>query len=184
MRIDPVEEQHCEDHGITHEFSSPYKHGQNGVVERRMGTVGSSARAQMHYGNAPAREWKYAVKHTVAATNDWPTKANGGQTPRSRLYNVYTPPNRYLLKAPIFCLVILITYEAQRTKYGDRGREALYLGIDDRPGIFLARELPNGRVVYASEGQFHADILKRQIESVRPMRLEMDERGRTVEIMA
>ena len=38
--------------------------------------------------------------------------------------------------------------------------------------------------VLASEGQFHAEILKRQIESVRPMQLEMDERGRAVEIMS
>ena len=37
--------------------------------------------------------------------------------------------------------------------------------------------------VLASEGQFHADILKRQIDSVRGMVLEMDERGRTVEIL-
>ena len=37
--------------------------------------------------------------------------------------------------------------------------------------------------VLASEGQFHADILKRQIDAVRPMRLAMDERGRTVEIL-
>ena len=38
--------------------------------------------------------------------------------------------------------------------------------------------------VLSSEGKFHADILKRQIESVRPMHLEMDERGRTVEVIA
>ena len=37
--------------------------------------------------------------------------------------------------------------------------------------------------VLASEGQFHADILKRQIESVRGMVLQMDERGRTVEVL-
>ncbi len=37
--------------------------------------------------------------------------------------------------------------------------------------------------VLASEGKFHADILKRQIESVRMMQLEMDERGRAVEII-
>lgn len=37
--------------------------------------------------------------------------------------------------------------------------------------------------VLASEGQFHADIIKRQIEAVRDMHLELDERGRTVEIL-
>jgi hypothetical protein len=33
----------------------------------------------------------------------------------------------------------------------------------------------------ASEGKFHADILKRQIAHVREMKLVMDDRGRTVE---
>jgi rubrerythrin len=37
--------------------------------------------------------------------------------------------------------------------------------------------------VLSSEGHFHADILKRQIEAVREMHLELDERGRTVEIL-
>jgi len=37
--------------------------------------------------------------------------------------------------------------------------------------------------VLASEGKFHADIIKRQIDSVRTMVLELDERGRTVEIL-
>ena len=37
--------------------------------------------------------------------------------------------------------------------------------------------------VLASEGTFHADILKRQIEAVRTMELVMDERGRAVEVV-
>ena len=147
-------QQHCEDNGIVHDCSAPYKHGQNGVVERRMGTIGSSARAQMLYGNAPAREFKYAIMHTAAATNDWPTKANNGISPRSKFLGVHTPPARRLLQAPLFCLVYLMVYEQQRSKYGDRGRPALYLGLDGRPGVFLAREWPNGRVVYCADGKF------------------------------
>ena len=37
--------------------------------------------------------------------------------------------------------------------------------------------------VLASEGKFHADILARQIDSIRPMRIALDERGRTVEVL-
>ena len=36
--------------------------------------------------------------------------------------------------------------------------------------------------VLASEGHFHAGILRRQIESVRAMELTLDDRGRTVEL--
>ena len=37
--------------------------------------------------------------------------------------------------------------------------------------------------VLSNEGEFHAEILKQQIESLRPMRLELDDRGRTVEVV-
>ncbi|MDA1196257.1 MAG: hypothetical protein O2894_13890 [Planctomycetota bacterium] len=37
--------------------------------------------------------------------------------------------------------------------------------------------------VLASEGHFHADIIKRQIEAVREMHLALDDRGRTVEVL-
>lgn len=51
----------------------------------------------------------------------------------------------------------------------------------------LRHKLPNREArifleVLASEGRFHADILKRQIEALRPMQITLDERGRTVEV--
>ncbi|MGE0190401.1 MAG: ferritin family protein [Planctomycetota bacterium] len=36
--------------------------------------------------------------------------------------------------------------------------------------------------VLASEGEFHGDILRRQIEALRPLHLALDDRGRTVEV--
>ena len=145
---------HCAEAGISHEFSPPYKHGQNGVVERRMGTIGPSARAQMSYGNAPPREFRYAIKHTAAATNDWPTKANGGDSPRTKFNGTFTPPSRRMMQAPLFCLVYPQKYADQRTKYGDRATQAVYLGVDEHPGVFLCRLLPSGRVIYTADGRF------------------------------
>ena len=37
--------------------------------------------------------------------------------------------------------------------------------------------------VLSSEGEFHADILRRQIESLRPLNLALDDRGRAVEVV-
>ena len=51
----PGWEQHCKDKGLEHEFSSRHKHGQNGVVERAMQTVGTTFRCMMITGNAPPR---------------------------------------------------------------------------------------------------------------------------------
>lgn len=71
--------------------------------------------------------------------------------------------------------------------------QALYAAIrfEEYSAYFYDRQrhkIPNREArifleVLASEGKFHADILKRQIESVRPMRLTMDDRGRAVEIL-
>jgi len=50
----------------------------------------------------------------------------------------------------------------------------------------LRHKVPNREArifleVLSSEGKFHADILKQQIENLRPMHIRLDERGRTVE---
>lgn len=70
--------------------------------------------------------------------------------------------------------------------------QALYAAIkfEEYSAYFYDRQrhkIPNREAriffeVLSNEGEFHADILKRQIESLRPMRLELDERGRTVEV--
>jgi rubrerythrin len=72
--------------------------------------------------------------------------------------------------------------------------QTLYAAIrfEEYSGYFYDRQrhkIPNREArifleVLASEGKFHADILKRQIESIRPMELTLDDRGRTVEVMA
>ncbi len=71
--------------------------------------------------------------------------------------------------------------------------QTLYAAIryEEYSGYFYDRQrhkIPNREArifleVLASEGKFHADILKRQIESIRPMELMLDERGRTVEVI-
>ena len=50
----PGWEQHCKDQGLEHEFSSRHKHGQNGVVERAMQTVGITFRCRPN--SAPSDE--------------------------------------------------------------------------------------------------------------------------------
>ena len=71
--------------------------------------------------------------------------------------------------------------------------QALYAAIkfEEYSAYFYDRQrhkIPNREAriffeVLSNEGDFHAGILKQQIESLRPMRLELDERGRTVEVV-
>ena len=58
----PAWEQHCKDHNLEHEFSA-YKHGQLGVVERAMQTIGTSFRAMMLTGNAPDKHIPHVLRH-------------------------------------------------------------------------------------------------------------------------
>jgi len=70
--------------------------------------------------------------------------------------------------------------------------QALYAAIkfEEYGAYFYDKQrhkLPNREAriffeVLSSEGHFHADILRRQIESVREMELTLDDRGRTVEL--
>ena len=51
-----------------------------------------------------------------------------------------------------------------------------------------AHNIPNREArifleVLASEGEFHSGIIKRQIDLIRPMQLQLDDRGRTVEVV-
>ena len=80
----PGWEQHCKDEGLEHEFSSRHKHGQNGVVERAMQTVGTTFRCMMMTGNAPPRCIPAALQFANVIRNHSPTKANNGLTPHSR----------------------------------------------------------------------------------------------------
>ena len=68
----PGWEQHCKDEGLEHEFSSRHKHGQNGVVERAMQTVGTTFRCMMITGNARGDWWVLARPLILCLGGDWP----------------------------------------------------------------------------------------------------------------
>ena len=45
----------CNKHGITHEFSTPKAHQQNGVVERKNRTLQEMARVMLKVNNIPVK---------------------------------------------------------------------------------------------------------------------------------
>lgn len=86
------------------------------------------------------------------------------------------------------------TVDVSQVRDKDSLIQTLYAAIryEEYSGYFYDRQrhkIPNREArifleVLASEGKFHADILKRQIESLRPMELMLDERGRAIEVHA
>jgi hypothetical protein len=75
-------DEFCQTAGIEHETSGRYKHGQNGVVERAMQTIGNPARAMMIHANAPEEDFADALRHANVCRNNFLTKANNGRTPQ------------------------------------------------------------------------------------------------------
>ena len=53
---------YCDDAGIKHEMSVPYKSHQYGLVERWQRTITTKARSLLARGNVPDKLWTEAVK--------------------------------------------------------------------------------------------------------------------------
>ena len=154
----PSWEQHCKDEGLEHEFSSRYKHGQNGVVERAMQTVGTAFRCMMITGNAPPRCIPAALQFANVIRNHSPTKANQGMTPLEKQHGQSLPVNQRLLRGPLFCLVFAFVYETERIKHAPRGVACVYLGYDPRNNTYLVMEWKSGREYYTADLQFHKTV--------------------------
>jgi hypothetical protein len=154
-------EDHCRDHGLEHEFSSRYRHDQNGVVERRMQTIGTSFRCMMIQGSAPVTDAKDALYHANMLSNMAPTTANGGLSPNEKEAGVRLTVRKRVLKGPLFCLVYAHIYEEERSQGGQdkksahRAVPAVYLGYDDSNNAYKVKEWTSGDVYFTADVTFH-----------------------------
>ena len=151
-------ENHCEQENMTHEYSSRYRHDQNGVVERAVQTIGVTHRCQMNQGNAPSREIPFSIEHANTIRNNSPTRANSGsRTPMEVETGLKLPPNRHLLKAPLFCLAFAHVYEEERKSKSDpvRGVPCVYLGFDQTNSTYVVRNWITGEVFNTADVTFH-----------------------------
>lgn len=71
----------CEQEGIQHQFTLPYSPQQNGVSERKNGTVMEMAWCLLFEKGLPKSFWAEAVNTSVYLLNLLPTKALNGKTP-------------------------------------------------------------------------------------------------------
>ncbi|CAL2251278.1 unnamed protein product [Prunus armeniaca] len=71
----------CEDHGIQRQLTMAYTPQQNGVVERKNGTVVEMAKSMLHEKEIPYSLWAEAVHTAVYILNRCPTKVLNNVTP-------------------------------------------------------------------------------------------------------
>ena len=62
-------ESFCDEHGIEHNFLAPRTPQQNGVVERKNGTLREMARTMLHENNLPTYFWAKAVNTSCYILN-------------------------------------------------------------------------------------------------------------------
>ena len=150
-------EQHCKAEGIVHEFSSRYRHDQNGRIESAMEAVGVPYRTMMLQGNAPNHLIPKVLKHANLIRNHSPTKANNGWTPAERQAGRRLPMNKRLLKGPLLCLCYAHIYklEGARSKHGPRGVACVYIGYDAINNAYEVMEWETGETYFTADLTFH-----------------------------
>uniref|UniRef100_A0A8R7UAC2 Integrase catalytic domain-containing protein n=1 Tax=Triticum urartu TaxID=4572 RepID=A0A8R7UAC2_TRIUA len=72
---------YCAELGVSRHLTAPYSPQQNGVVERRNGTVVGMARSLLKAKGVPGEFWGEAVTTAVFLLNRAPTKSLDGVTP-------------------------------------------------------------------------------------------------------
>ena len=154
----PAWEEYCSSHGLIHDFSSAYKHGQLGVVERAMATVGVPFRCTMLTGNAPEKLIPYALRFANVIRNHSPTKANNGWSPIEKRLGRKIPINSRLLKGPLFCLVFAQIYADERIKHGRRGVACVYLGYDPVNNTYIVMEWETQAIYYCADVEFYPNV--------------------------
>lgn len=123
--------------GIKPERSAPYSQFQNGISERGIDIIDSTARAMMLTAGSPSYDWFHAVNHAVYVRNRVPSKSIGGAIP----VEAYTGVQRLLpSEAPIFgCLGFAKVYI--RGKLEPKAKRVVFLGYSDIYKAALVRDV-------------------------------------------
>jgi hypothetical protein len=129
-------DDYCEATGKVHEISGRHKHGQNGVVERRMDPIGRGARAMMTTAHAPERLFVYALRYSNTVRNNIPTSANGGWSPNEKDAGIKLNASKYLMRGSFGSLCFAFVYSPDRKKHEDRGIPCVLLWWDDVNNVY------------------------------------------------
>ena len=78
--------EHCAAEGVRRQLTAPYSPQQNGMVERRNGTMVAAAWSMLKAKGLPGWFWGEAVSVAVYVLNKFPTKSMGGMTPFEAWY--------------------------------------------------------------------------------------------------
>jgi len=119
-------QQWAEDNGITHTTTTGYASWQNGLVERVIRTVFTTAITILLPTRLPLWCWGYALKQAIYVYNLTPHRYLDNISPTMQLYG--TQPRLNHLH-PFGCKAVVFEPAARRpTRFHPRGRDCVYVG--------------------------------------------------------
>jgi hypothetical protein len=119
--------EYCAAEGVRQQLTAPYSPQQNGVVERRNGTVVAMARSMLKAKGLPGWFWGEAVNTAVYILNRCPTKSVIGMTPFEAWYG--KKPAVHHLKT-FGCIAYVRNTTPHLKKLEDRGRKMIFVGYE------------------------------------------------------
>ncbi|KAI3518408.1 hypothetical protein L1887_07114 [Cichorium endivia] len=115
--------------GIEHNFSTPYIHQQNGVVERRNRTLVEAARSMLNFANLPLSFWAEAIATTCFVQNRSIINKRLLMTP----YKVLIGRKPYVKFFHIFCCSCFIKNNKDHLgKFVPKSDEAIFMGCSSK----------------------------------------------------
>ncbi|CAA7401797.1 unnamed protein product [Spirodela intermedia] len=119
--------EYCAGEGIHREHTVPYSPQQNGIVERRNGTVVATARSMLKAKGLPGWFWGEAVATAVYILNRCPTKSVDGMTP----FEVWHGKKPAVHHLKVFgCITYVLNTIPHLKKLEDRGRKMIFISYE------------------------------------------------------
>lgn len=123
--------QYIASKSMKHSASPPYAHELNGIVERAIQTVTDMARCLLVQGGIPDKYWTVAFHHAVWLRNRLPSSSLGGKSP----YELVTGKTPSFDGVHMFgCSAFVRVDDASRSSLDPKGRQGVYVGVDDTTG--------------------------------------------------
>jgi hypothetical protein len=119
--------EHCAEHGVRRQLTTPYTPQQNGVVERRNQTVVGTTRSMLKAKGLPGIFWAEAVTTAVYVLNRSPTKGVTGMTPYEAWHG--RKPDVHHLRT-FGCVAFVKDTTPNLKKLDDRSHPMIFVGYE------------------------------------------------------
>ncbi len=136
------------DKKIQRQVSSPYRHSENGQIERDVGNVMDRARTVMAAYDTPKSWWWHAIEYAIWCINRSPTSKNDNQTP---LEQVECKKPLMEMMVPFFCPGFYHVTKEERTNdraWDNKGRACRMVGYSVESRGYDVLDIEKNRIMY------------------------------------